>query len=50
VKLLDVKQNTRPKSGKPTYTGVPYFVNVQGPYKNVMTFCSASKRAGTSAG
>jgi Tfp pilus assembly protein PilO len=38
VKLLDVKQNTRPKSGKPTYSGIPFSVNVQGPYKNVMAF------------
>jgi hypothetical protein len=38
VKLVDVKQNTRPKSGKVTYSGIPYSVNVQGPYKNVMAF------------
>lgn len=37
VKLLDVRQNT-PQKGKGAYIGVPYNVNVQGPYKNVMNF------------
>lgn len=38
VKLLDVRQNTRPRSPKVSYVGIPYNVNVQGPYKNVMAF------------
>lgn len=39
VKLLDVRQNLPAKSNKPTiFIGVPYNVNVQGPYKNVMDF------------
>jgi Tfp pilus assembly protein PilO len=38
VKLLDVRQNTVPRTAKTIYMGVPYNVNVQGPYKNVMAF------------
>lgn len=38
VKLLDMRQNTAPKPGKTNYIGIPYNVNVQGPYKNVMNF------------
>lgn len=39
VKLLDVRQNPLARAAKPTiYVGVPYNVNVQGPYKNVMDF------------
>lgn len=39
VKLLDVRQNprNRPKVTT-TYASIPYNVNVQGPYKNVMAF------------
>jgi Tfp pilus assembly protein PilO len=38
VKLLDVRQNPVPKNTKTLYTGIPYNVNIQGPYKNVMAF------------
>jgi Tfp pilus assembly protein PilO len=38
VKLLDVRQNALPRNTKTLYVGVPYNVNVQGPYKNVMAF------------
>ncbi len=38
VKLVDVRQNPRPRSAKVSYVGIPYNVNVQGPYKNVMAF------------
>lgn len=38
VKLLDVRQNALPRTAKTGYVGIPYNVNVQGPYKNVMTF------------
>jgi hypothetical protein len=34
VKLLDVRQNGRTRGAR----GIPYNVNVQGPYKNVMAF------------
>lgn len=37
VKLLDVRPNTPPKP-KANYVGIPYNVNVQGSYKNVMNF------------
>jgi Tfp pilus assembly protein PilO len=38
VKLLDVRQNPIPKNTKTLYVGIPYNVNIQGPYKNVMAF------------
>ena len=39
VKLLDVRQNPRNRAAaKTTYAGVPFNVNVQGTYKNVMAF------------
>jgi Tfp pilus assembly protein PilO len=38
VKLLDVRQNPVPKNTKTLYVGIPYNVNIQGPYKNVMAF------------
>ncbi len=38
VKLLDVRQNPLPRNTKTLYVGIPYSVNVQGPYKNVMAF------------
>lgn len=38
VKLLDVRQNPVPKNTKTLYAGIPYNVNIQGPYKNVMAF------------
>lgn len=38
VKLLDVRQNARSKTSKSMYPGIPYNVNVQGSYKNVMAF------------
>lgn len=38
VKLLDVRQNALPRGAKTNYTGIPYNVNVQGSYKNVMAF------------
>lgn len=38
VKLLDVRQNPLPRNPKTLYVGVPYNVNIQGPYKNVMAF------------
>jgi Tfp pilus assembly protein PilO len=38
VKLLDVRQNTLPRNSKTLYLGVPYSVNVQGSYKQVMDF------------
>jgi len=38
VKLLDVRQNQRSKVAGKSNAGVPYNVNVQGTYKNVMAF------------
>ena len=38
VKVLDVRQNPVPKNTKTLYAGIPYNVNIQGPYKNVMAF------------
>ena len=38
VKLLDVRQNPRNRTTKATYVGIPFNVNVQGTYKNVMAF------------
>lgn len=39
VKLLDVRQNPLPRTATKTlYVGIPYNVNIQGPYKNVMAF------------
>lgn len=38
VKLLDVRQNVLPRNPKTLYVGIPYNVNIQGPYKNVMAF------------
>jgi len=38
VKLLDVRQNPLPKSAKGAYVGIPYNVNVQGSYLQVMAF------------
>lgn len=39
VKLVSVSQNSLPKSTKPTlYVGIPYSVNVQGSYKQIMAF------------
>ncbi len=38
VKLLDVRQNPIPKSAKGPFVGIPYNVNVQGSYKQVMAF------------
>jgi Tfp pilus assembly protein PilO len=38
VKLLDVRQNPLPRNAKTINVGVPYNVNVQGSYKNVMAF------------
>jgi Tfp pilus assembly protein PilO len=38
VKLLDVRQNALPRASKNLYIGVPYNVNVQGSYPNVMAF------------
>ena len=38
VKLLDVRQNPLPKGAKGSYVGVPYNVNIQGTYKQVMAF------------
>ena len=39
VKLLDIRQQTRNRTpAKTTYVGVPFFVNLQGSYKNVMAF------------
>ena len=39
VKILDIRQNQRSRAAaKTTYTGIPFNVNVQGPYKNVMAF------------
>lgn len=44
VKLLDVRQGTLPRNTKTTYVGVPYNVNIQGPYKNVMAFLQRVER------
>lgn len=38
VKLLDVRQNALPRGPKTLYVGVPYSVNVQGSFKQVMAF------------
>jgi Tfp pilus assembly protein PilO len=38
VKLLDVRPSPLPRNAKTIYVGVPYTVNVQGTYKNVMAF------------
>ena len=38
VKLLDVRQNPLPKGAKGSYVGIPYNVNVQGSYKQVIAF------------
>ena len=38
VKLLDVRQNPLPRNNKNLYTGIPYNVNVQGSYKQVLAF------------
>ncbi|MBI2814842.1 MAG: hypothetical protein HYX71_11220 [Opitutae bacterium] len=38
VKLLDVRQNPLPRNAKGLYVGIPYNVNVQGTYKQVMAF------------
>lgn len=38
VKLLDVRQNPLPKVAKGPSVGIPYNVNVQGSYKQVMAF------------
>jgi len=38
VKLLDVRQNPRNRGAKSTYVGIPFNVNIQGTYKNVMAF------------
>jgi Tfp pilus assembly protein PilO len=38
VKLLDVRQNPRNRNAKSAYVGIPFNVNVQGSYKNVMAF------------
>ena len=38
VKVLDVRPGTLPRAGKTIYTGVPFNVNIQGTYKNVMAF------------
>lgn len=38
VKLLDVRQNPLAKGAKGAYVGIPYNVNVQGSYKQVLAF------------
>lgn len=38
VKLLDVRQNPVSKGAKSPYVGIPYNVNVEGSYKQVMAF------------
>ncbi len=38
VKLIDVRQSPVPRTPKSLYTGVPFIVNVQGSYKQVMAF------------
>jgi len=38
VKLLDVRPNALPRNSATGYSGVPYNVTVQGPYKQVMVF------------
>ncbi|MES1194901.1 MAG: hypothetical protein ABUL65_03330, partial [Opitutus sp.] len=38
VKLLDVRQNQRTNRNAKSYVGIPYTVNLQGSYKNVMAF------------
>jgi Tfp pilus assembly protein PilO len=38
VKIIDVHQNTPPRNTKTAYTGIPYSLSVQGPYKQVMSF------------
>jgi Tfp pilus assembly protein PilO len=38
VKLLDVRQNSLPRTSAATYQGIPFSVTVQGSYKQVMVF------------
>ena len=38
VKLLDVRQNAVPRGSGLSYTGIPFSVTIQGPYKQVMFF------------
>jgi Tfp pilus assembly protein PilO len=38
VKLVDVRQGNPPKPGKSPYVGIPYNVNLQGPFKQVVAF------------
>jgi Tfp pilus assembly protein PilO len=38
VKLMEVRQSPRSRNARSTYVGVPFNVNVQGTYKNVMAF------------
>jgi Tfp pilus assembly protein PilO len=38
VKLLDVRQNPIPRNTKTLYLGIPYNVNIQGSFKQVMAF------------
>lgn len=44
VKLLDVRQNPLPKGAKGPYVGIPYNVNLQGSYKQVMAFLQRLER------
>ncbi len=44
VKLVDVRQNPLPKNAKGLYAGIPYNVNVQGSYKQVMAFLQRLER------
>jgi len=38
VKLLEIRQGTPPKGAKSLYVGIPYTVNVQGTFKQVIAF------------
>ncbi len=38
IKLLDVRQSSLPKKSATVYSGVPYNVTIQGPFKQVMLF------------
>jgi Tfp pilus assembly protein PilO len=38
VKLLDLRQNSIPKSNKTAYVAVPFTLSVQGSYKQIMAF------------
>jgi hypothetical protein len=38
VKLIDVRQNSFPRSIKTQYAGVPFNISIQGQYMNVMNF------------